>query len=82
MMCVQEAPAGTDGPSPTGTSTSSSCRRTAAATASRCGASVETALGVFINDTVPEESAARLAGVEVPPIAWGDIAVPAIEDAG
>jgi UDPglucose--hexose-1-phosphate uridylyltransferase len=44
-------------------------------------ASVETALGVFINDTVPEVSAARLAAVDVEPRHWGQCTVPAIVDA-
>ncbi len=40
-------------------------------------ASVETALGVFINDTVPERSAERLAGVAVPVTDWQGVGVPA-----
>ena len=82
MMCVQEAPAGTDGPEPDWHLHIEFLPPHRGRDRLKVRASVETALGVFINDTVPEESAARLAGVEVPPIAWGDIAVPAIEDAG
>ena len=42
-------------------------------------ASSETVLGLFINDTLPEESAMRLRSVEVAsPIAWDDVAVPQI----
>ena len=42
-------------------------------------ASSETVLGLFINDTLPEESARRLRSVVVAaPIAWGDVAVPQI----
>ena len=40
-------------------------------------ASVETALGVFINDTLPEDSAAALAGVDVAPL--GDFVMPTVE---
>ena len=42
-------------------------------------ASSETVLGLFINDTLPEDSARRLRSVEVAaPIAWDDVAVPLI----
>jgi UDPglucose--hexose-1-phosphate uridylyltransferase len=41
-------------------------------------ASVETALGVFINDTLPEHSAERLAAVSVPTTSWEGVAVPVI----
>ena len=43
-------------------------------------ASVETVLGVFINDTVPEASAARLASVAVAPWPGRRTAVPQIVD--
>lgn len=42
-------------------------------------ASVETALGQFINDTLPEESAALLAAVDVEEVEFGSISVPRIE---
>ena len=44
-------------------------------------ASVETVLGVFINDTVPEASAARLASVAIAPWPGRRTAVPQIVDA-
>ncbi len=44
-------------------------------------ASVETVLGVFINDTVPEVSAARLAGIDVAPRHWRTATVPQIQPA-
>ncbi|MGI9051452.1 MAG: galactose-1-phosphate uridylyltransferase [Ilumatobacteraceae bacterium] len=39
-------------------------------------ASVETALGVFLNDSRPEESAARLRAVAVPPVSWDGVTIP------
>lgn len=39
-------------------------------------ASVETALGVFLNDTLPERSAERLVGVSVPVASWHEVTVP------
>ena len=67
LLCIQEAPAGPDGApladwhlhvelSPPHRS----------AERLKVRASVETALGTFINDTVPEDSAARLRAVAVP----------------
>ena len=41
-------------------------------------ASVETALGVFLNDTLPEDSAQRLAAVAVDEGSWDGVAVPLI----
>lgn len=41
-------------------------------------ASVETALGVFINDTLPERSAERLAAVSTPRSNWTGVTVPAV----
>ena len=41
-------------------------------------ASVETALGVFINDTLPEVSALRLASLVVPADDWTGISVPSV----
>ena len=41
-------------------------------------ASVETALGQFINDTLPEESAAQLRAVEADSGTWGGVRVPSI----
>lgn len=41
-------------------------------------ASVETALGVFINDTLPERSAERLAAVPLPATSWEGVTVPVI----
>lgn len=75
MMCVQEAPTDTDDwhlhveflpphRSPERL---------------KVRASVETELGVFINDTVPEQSAARLAGLTTAPANWNDVQVPHIE---
>ena len=40
-------------------------------------ASVETALGLFLNDTLPEESAQRLAAVRVDDGSWSGVFVPA-----
>ena len=44
-------------------------------------ASVETALGVFLNDTLPERSAARLAGVSIPTSSWHEVVVPNVHHA-
>ena len=44
-------------------------------------ASVETALGVFLNDTLPEDSAQRLAAVAVDDGSWDGVAVPLIKRA-
>lgn len=44
-------------------------------------ASVETALGVFINDTLPERNAERLARVVPPEVSWQEITVPAVRAA-
>jgi UDPglucose--hexose-1-phosphate uridylyltransferase len=41
-------------------------------------ASVETALGVYINDTAPESMAASLRAVEPPAYAWDGVVVPVI----
>ncbi len=41
-------------------------------------ASVETATGLFINDTLPEASAASLAAVVYSPPAWGNVEVPKV----
>jgi UDPglucose--hexose-1-phosphate uridylyltransferase len=80
MMCVQEAPAARD-------------RQAAladwhlhvellpphrSAHKLKVRASVETALGVFINDTLPEDTAARLAAVAVEPASWEGVIVPTI----
>ena len=75
LMCVQEAPAGTDdwhlhvellpphrNPQRL-----------------KVRASVETALGVFINDTLPEAFAAELRAIELPSSDWEGVTVPAIE---
>jgi UDPglucose--hexose-1-phosphate uridylyltransferase len=78
MMCVQESPAGAAGdwhlhveffPPHRG------------ADRLKIRASVETALDVFINDTVPEETAARLAAVPVPARSWDGVALPEFRDA-
>jgi len=42
-------------------------------------ASVETALGLFLNDTLPEESAQRLAAVRVDDGSWSGVFVPRID---
>ena len=39
-------------------------------------ASVETSTGLFINDTLPENSAAELGAVVVPPQSWNGVTVP------
>ena len=41
-------------------------------------ASVETALGSFINDTLPEQVAAELRAVDVDDLDWAGVAVPAV----
>lgn len=41
-------------------------------------ASVETALGVFMNDTTPERSAERLVAVSTPRIDWSGVSIPAV----
>ncbi|MBA2530364.1 MAG: hypothetical protein H0V19_10490, partial [Euzebyales bacterium] len=41
-------------------------------------ASVETATGVFINDTLPESSAAQLSAVAVPTTSWAVVSVPEV----
>ena len=77
-MCVQEAPAGTDDwhlhvellPP----------HRNPQRLKVR--ASVETALGVFINDTLPEAFAAELRAVAVTQPDWHGVTVPAIEPSG
>ena len=43
-------------------------------------ASVETALGVFINDTVPESVAAGLLALDVEDLDWNGVSVPAVEE--
>jgi UDPglucose--hexose-1-phosphate uridylyltransferase len=43
-------------------------------------ASVETALGTFINDTVPEQVAAELRAVEIETLDWSGVAVPAVAE--
>jgi UDPglucose--hexose-1-phosphate uridylyltransferase len=43
-------------------------------------ASVETALGVFINDTVPESFAGSLRSVDAPSHDWSDVRVPDVHD--
>ena len=72
VMCIQEAPAGGDDwhlhvefmpPH-------------RAPDRLKVRASVETSLGVFINDTLPEQSASRLADLDVAPRRWDDIVVP------
>ena len=77
LMCVQEAPAGTDdwhlhvellpphrNPQRL-----------------KVRASVETALGVFINDTLPEAFAAELRAIDVPARDWHGVTVPTIDRA-
>jgi UDPglucose--hexose-1-phosphate uridylyltransferase len=78
MMCFQEAPAGDLGDWHLHVEFLPPHRD---ADRLKVRASVETALGVFINDTVPEVSAARLAAVDVEPRHWGQCTVPAIVDA-
>jgi UDPglucose--hexose-1-phosphate uridylyltransferase len=41
-------------------------------------ASIETALGTFINDTIPEQVAAELRALDVDVADWSDVAVPAV----
>lgn len=45
-------------------------------------ASVETATGLFVNDTVPETSAAELRALPVPVTDWSGVAVPRVEPSG
>ncbi len=79
MMCVQEAP-----PPETGAALGDWHLHVEflpphrSADRLKVRASVETALGVFINDTSPEEGAARLAAVPGRPLSWHGVAVPSI----
>jgi UDPglucose--hexose-1-phosphate uridylyltransferase len=77
MMCVQEAPTGAtdwhlhvEFPPPHRSADRFKVR-----------ASVETALGVFINDTLPERSAERLSAVSPPRSNWVGVTVPAVQAA-
>ncbi|CAN5670757.1 hypothetical protein BH24ACT14_BH24ACT14_04600 [soil metagenome] len=76
MMVAQEAPAGADGQPQTDWHLSFEFLPPhRSATKLKVRASVETSTGLFINDTLPETSAAALAGVAVPPTSWDGIDV-------
>lgn len=79
MMCVQEAPPAQVGPGVADWHLHVEFlppHRSAERLKVR--ASVETALGVFINDTSPEQNATRLAGVAVYRPSWHGVAVPSV----
>ena len=79
LMCVQEAPNGPVGsPEPDWHLHVEFLPPHRSPDRLKVRASVETALGVFINDTLPEDSAARLAAVAVAPVDCVDVVVPAI----
>jgi UDPglucose--hexose-1-phosphate uridylyltransferase len=81
MMCLQEAPAGDTGqPDPDWHLRVEFLLPHRSADRLKMRASVETALGVFIDDTVPEHSAARLAAVDVPTRNWAATSAPSIVD--
>ena len=80
MLCVQEAPTGADGQPEADWHLHIELlppHRSAARLKVR--ASVETALGTFINDTIPERTAAQLRVVPVVERPWADVTVPTIE---
>jgi UDPglucose--hexose-1-phosphate uridylyltransferase len=80
MLCVQEAPAGPDGdPEPDWHLHVELLPPHRNPDRLKVRASVETALGVFINDTVPERTAAELRAVAPVARSWASIAVPTIE---
>jgi UDPglucose--hexose-1-phosphate uridylyltransferase len=77
MMVAQEAPAGDDGqPQADWHLSFEFLPPHRSATKLKVRASVETSTGLFINDTLPEMSAAALADVAVPPRSWDGITVP------
>jgi len=80
MMCVQEAPPPRCGPGTDDWHLHVELlppHRNAGRLKVR--ASVETALGVFINDTIPEQIATALRSVEPAALDWTGVTVPAIE---
>lgn len=84
MLCVQEAPRDdTEGFGPTYDPADWHLHVELlpphrSATRLKVRASVETALGVFINDTLPERSAERLAAAVVAPTSWTEVTVPTV----
>ena len=78
MLCVHEAPAPTAGPTEDWHLHVELLPPHRSAGRLKVRASVETALGVFINDTQPEEVAARLRAEAPPPRDWGGARVPVI----
>jgi UDPglucose--hexose-1-phosphate uridylyltransferase len=77
MMVAAEAPVGDDGRPQTDWHLSFEFLPPhRSATKLKVRASVETSTGLFINDTLPELSAAALADVAVPPTSWDGITVP------
>jgi len=80
MLCVQEAPTGADGrPEADWHLHVELLPPHRSAERLKVRASVETALGTFINDTVPELTAGQLRAVPVLERAWADVTVPTIE---
>ena len=80
MMCVQEAPPPRCGPGAADWHLHVELlppHRSAGRLKVR--ASVESALGVFINDTIPEQIASALRSVEPAALDWTGVTVPAIE---
>lgn len=78
LLCVHEAPAPTAGPTEDWHLHVELLPPHRSARRLKVRASVETALGVFINDTQPEEVAARLRAEAPPPGAWPGAEVPVI----
>lgn len=78
LMCVQEAPAGPEGRTDDWHLHVELLPPHRNAQRLKVRASVETALGVFINDTVPEAVAAELRAVPVTPRDWSGVTVPIV----
>jgi UDPglucose--hexose-1-phosphate uridylyltransferase len=80
LLCVQEAPTGRDGrPDPDWHLHVELLPPHRTPARLKVRASVETALGTFINDTLPERTAAELRAVGLPGRDWTNVAVPRIE---
>jgi UDPglucose--hexose-1-phosphate uridylyltransferase len=82
MLVAQEAPADTDGePCPDWHLAFEFLPPHRSATKLKVRASVETSTGLFINDTVPEVSAAALRSGEPPSESWEGVTVPSVTPA-
>jgi UDPglucose--hexose-1-phosphate uridylyltransferase len=81
MLCIQEAPAPAAGPTGDWHLHVELLPPHRSANRLKVRASVETALGVFINDTLPEDVAARLREEVAADVDWTGVEVPAIRRA-